>query len=161
MNGDPDLRNPLAERAAADEPRDAATPADRAWAGAAYDGTSEDIGNARRFVVGFLARLREERRLDISSHVTGVAQLVVSELVTNACKYAPGPCVLSVELAGNALEITVWDSDPVLPVARAADPGRVGGHGLEIVGALCGALEAWREPIGKRVKARVPVELVG
>ncbi|WP_434599843.1 ATP-binding protein [Streptomyces sp. A5-4] len=129
----------------------------RAWAGAAYDGTPGAIGDARRFVVGFLAQLTEEHRGEISSRVAGAAQLVVSELVTNACKYAPGPCVVNVELDGPALEITVWDTDPALPVPREAKPGRVGGHGLEIVRALCESFEVLCEPIGKKIKARIPV----
>ncbi|MDJ0467121.1 ATP-binding protein [Streptomyces sp. H27-C3] len=115
------------------------------------------MGDARRFVVGFLAQLTEQRRGEISARVAGAAQLVVSELVTNACKYAPGPCVVNVELDGRALEITVWDSDPALPVTRAANPGRVGGHGLEIVRALCESFEVLCEPIGKQVKARILV----
>ncbi len=90
--------------------------------------------------------------------MTGVAQLVVSELVTNARKYAPGPCGVNIEWAGAVLEITVWDTDPALPVVRAADPGRVGGHGLEIVTALCEGFEVRREPFGKRVTARVLAE---
>lgn len=128
------------------------------WAGTSYDGSPEAIGDARRFVVGFLAQLQEERRAEISPQVTGVAQLVVSELVTNACKYAPGPCVVNVELAGPVLEITVWDSHPVLPVSCATEPDRVGGHGLEIVSALCESFEAQRRPVGKQVKARVSVK---
>lgn len=129
-----------------------------AWAGVAYDGVCEPIAEARRFISGFLTQLQEEQRFEVSSRVAGVVQLIVSELVTNARKYAPGPCVVNVELARPVLEITVWDTDPILPVARAADPGRIGGHGLEIVTALCEGFEAQREPIGKRITARVPVE---
>ncbi|HET6858556.1 MAG TPA: ATP-binding protein [Streptomyces sp.] len=129
----------------------------RTWAGAAYDGTAEAIGDARRLVVGFLAQLIEDRGSEVSSRVAGAAQLVVSELVTNACKYAPGPCVVNVEMIGPVLEITVWDSESALPVAQAAEPGRVGGHGLEIVRSLCESLEVLCEPIGKQVKARIPV----
>jgi two-component sensor histidine kinase len=63
---------------------------------------------------------------------------VVSELVTNALKYAPAPVLLDLRTAGAAVEVVVvvWDCDPVLPVARAADVGRVGQHGLEIVMAV-------------------------
>ncbi|WP_432171804.1 hypothetical protein [Streptomyces sp. 1222.5] len=53
------------------------------------------------------------------------------------------------------MEVQVWDSDPVLPVARAADAGRVGQQGLEIVMAVCEGFEAMREPVGKRLTARL------
>ena len=43
----------------------------------------------------------------------------------------------------------------VLPVARAADAGRVGQHGLEIVMAVAQGFEAQREPVGKRITARI------
>jgi hypothetical protein len=43
----------------------------------------------------------------------------------------------------------------VLPVARAADPGRVGAHGLEIVVAVSQSFEVHREPVGKRTVAAV------
>jgi hypothetical protein len=46
---------------------------------------------------------------------------VVSELVTNARKYAPGPVLMELRVSGAVVEVVVWDSDPVLPVARAAD----------------------------------------
>jgi hypothetical protein len=32
---------------------------------------------------------------------------------------------LELRITGDVVEVVVWDSDPVLPVARAADPGRV------------------------------------
>ncbi|MFJ3811236.1 ATP-binding protein [Streptomyces sp. NPDC090073] len=49
----------------------------------------------------------------------------------------------------------VRDSDPQLPLARAADAGRIGRHGLEIVMAVCQGSELQREPVGKRITARV------
>jgi signal transduction histidine kinase len=61
-----------------------------------------------------------------------LTQLVVSELVTHARKYAPGPVLLDLRVTGAVVEVVVWDSNPVLPAAQAADPGRVGPHGLEI-----------------------------
>jgi anti-sigma regulatory factor (Ser/Thr protein kinase) len=84
-----------------------------------------------------------------------MTQLVVSELVTNARKYAPGPALLELRVAGARVEVTVWDSDPSLPVARAAEPGRVGQHGLEIVMAVAQSFEAHREPVGKRITAGI------
>ncbi|MEV5731245.1 ATP-binding protein [Streptomyces pharetrae] len=93
--------------------------------------------------------------IPVSDRAMGMAQLVVSELVTNAHKYAPGPCLLDLEIIDGAVEISVWDTDPTLPVARAADPGRVGQHGLEIVIGVCRSFEMRREPVGKRIRAAV------
>ncbi|OUC95452.1 ATP-binding protein [Streptomyces swartbergensis] len=58
-------------------------------------------------------------------------------------------------ITGDTVEVVVWDCDPVLPVARAADAGRVGQHGLEIVMAVAQGFEAQREPVGKRITARI------
>ncbi|MGW4564626.1 ATP-binding protein [Streptomyces sp. NPDC004561] len=125
-------------------------------ASAAYEGRhSGDIPDARELARGFLTQVQAEHGFPVSSRAMGVVQLVVSELMTNACKHAPGPCLLDLELIGGGIEVTVWDSDTVLPVARAADPGRVGQHGLEIVMAVCQSFEAQREPVGKRITARV------
>ncbi|MET9513174.1 ATP-binding protein [Streptomyces flavidovirens] len=129
-----------------------------AWAGVAYDGNLGSIGNARQFVTGFLTQLHQEHRIEVCALAVGVAELVVSELVTNVCKYAPGPCVVNVEVADRVLAITVWDTNPALPVVCVSDPGRIGGHGLELVTVMCEGVEARREPIGKRIKARVSLE---
>ncbi|MGW6523582.1 ATP-binding protein [Streptomyces sp. NPDC054962] len=61
---------------------------------------------------------------------------MVSELVTNALKYAPGPILLELCINARAVDIVVWDSDPTVPAAQAADPDRIGQHGLEIVQAV-------------------------
>ncbi|MFG2790246.1 ATP-binding protein [Streptomyces sp. NPDC048419] len=124
------------------------------WAGAAYDGTSDSIGEARRFATDYLRRLAGEGLL-VSTDGVGAVQLVVSELVTNAVKYSPGPCLLDLEPVGDALDITVWDSSLTLPTVAPPEPGRVGKHGLEIVAALSEELQARRTPIGKRITARV------
>ncbi|MEU1042390.1 ATP-binding protein [Streptomyces sp. NPDC005907] len=127
------------------------------WAGAVYDGASESAGEARHFAADFMERLQRAYRLVLSTKVIGAVQLVVSELVTNVCKHAPGPCALDLVLIDRSLEIRVWDSSFDVPVAQAPDPGRVGRHGLEIVTALCGAIDVRREPVGKRVKVRIPL----
>lgn len=77
------------------------------------------MGNARRFVTGFLTQLHRKHRIEICALAAGVAELVVSELVTNVCRYAPGLCAVHVELAGPVLEIMVWDTNPSLPVVCA------------------------------------------
>lgn len=128
----------------------------RAGVSAAFDGT-EPVSEARALAGAFLEELRAVHGLPVSDRATGMVQLVVSELVTNARKYASGPCLLHLEAVDTTVEVTVWDSNPTLPVARATDPGRVGQHGLEIARAVCRDLEVHREPVGKRIKATVVV----
>ncbi|MEW2512860.1 ATP-binding protein [Streptomyces sp. NPDC046870] len=117
------------------------------------DGT--DIAHARHLAAGFLARVQTGHGLPVSKRAMDLTQLVVSELVTNAHKYAPGPVLLDLRVIGDMVEVAVWDSDPTLPIARAADVGRVGQHGMEIVMAVVQGFEAQREPVGKRITARI------
>ncbi|MFJ2645592.1 ATP-binding protein [Streptomyces sp. NPDC087420] len=123
--------------------------------GAAFDGEPGMIAAARRLTREFLTRVQGEYGVPVSSRLVGDTQLVVSELVTNASKYAPGPCLLDLQLLPDAVEITVWDSASALPIARAAEPGRIGQHGIEIVLALCEGFDVRREPVGKRIKVRL------
>jgi anti-sigma regulatory factor (Ser/Thr protein kinase) len=121
----------------------------------ALEGDSHCIAEARHLAAGFLAEVQAEHGLPVTARAMDLTQLVVSELVTNAMKYAPGPVLLDLRIVGGTLEVSVWDSDPVLPIARAADPGRVGQHGLEIVMAVCEGFEVQREPVGKHITARI------
>nr|WP_240529874.1 ATP-binding protein [Streptomyces mangrovisoli] len=104
-----------------------------------------------------MATLPPHQAAQVGERLVGLVQLVVSELVTNARKYAPGPVAMKVCLVGAAVEIEVWDGDPALPAPRAADPQRVGQHGLEIVKAVADSLVVRRESVGKRIIARIPV----
>ncbi|MEU6994120.1 ATP-binding protein [Streptomyces sp. NPDC046465] len=121
---------------------------------AAFDG-SEEIAVARGMARDFLASLQSLHGLPVSARVVGMIQLVVSELVTNARKYAPGPCLLTLGVGEGAVEVTVWDSSATMPVVLAPDASRIGQHGLEIVTAVCRSFEVHREPVGKRIKAAV------
>ncbi|MFF4702837.1 ATP-binding protein [Streptomyces sp. NPDC001288] len=121
----------------------------------ALDGADGCIAHARHRTSDFLARAESAPGRPVPVRTLELAQLVVSELVTNALKYAPGPVLLHLGAADGVLEIEVWDSDPALPLARPADAGRVGQHGLEIVLAVARDVEARREPVGKRITARL------
>ncbi|MGW5069803.1 ATP-binding protein [Streptomyces cyaneofuscatus] len=125
---------------------------------AAYDMDSGEIARARAFVRDFLTDARSLHGMPVSERAMDVTQLVVSELATNVCKYAPGPCLLDLEAGDGMLTITMWDTGSVLPTSRQADPTRTGQHGLEIVLAVCESFEVRREPVGKRV--RVEISLV-
>ena len=139
-------------------PLDEDSTAPDAWAmhtTLALDGDGTCIAAARHLASEFLTSMQTDHGLPVAQRAIDLTQLVVSELVTNARKYAPGPGMMDLRIDGDVVEVTVWDSDPVLPVARAADAGRVGQHGLEIVMAVCHGFEAQREPHGKRITARM------
>ncbi|MFE7168422.1 ATP-binding protein [Streptomyces sp. NPDC057616] len=116
---------------------------------------SEEIAAARDMADHFLTSLQVVHGLPVSKRATGMVQLVVSELVTNARKYAPGPCLLTLEVSEGAVEVAVWDSSTRLPLILAPDPRRVGRHGLEIVMAVSRGFGMHREPVGKRIRAAV------
>ncbi|MFC8372084.1 ATP-binding protein [Streptomyces sp. NPDC057239] len=121
---------------------------------AAFEG-SEEIAVARDLARSFLADLRTVHELPVSERTVGMVQLVVSELVTNARKYAPGPCLLTLGATDGSVRVGVWDSSTASPVVLAPDPARVGQHGLELVMAVCQSFAVHREPVGKRITAAV------
>ncbi|MFH9818222.1 ATP-binding protein [Streptomyces sp. NPDC017230] len=121
-------------------------------ASAAFEG-SEEIAHARDLARSFLTDVQAVHGFPVSARAMGMVQLVVSEMVTNARKYAPGPCLLTLETREGAVEVTVWDSSTTLPSILTTDPSRVGQHGLEIVMAVCQSFAVHREPVGKRITA--------
>ncbi|MFJ4692980.1 ATP-binding protein [Streptomyces sp. NPDC088766] len=121
----------------------------------ALGGNDGCIAEARHHATAFLEQVRDGHRLAVSARATDLTQLVVSELVTNARKYAPGPVLMELRIIADSVEVTVWDSDPTVPAARAADPARIGQHGLEIVKAVTEDLSVHQEPVGKRITARI------
>ncbi|WP_149551991.1 ATP-binding protein [Streptomyces marokkonensis] len=129
--------------------------APRLRASYALDGDGAWIAQARHLAAAFLTRARTEDGLPVSTRAVEVTQLVVSELVTNARKYAPGPVGLDLRLGDDVVEVVVHDGNPAAPVPRDADPGRVGQHGLEIVMAVAQALHVRQEPAGKSITARI------
>lgn len=93
--------------------------------------------------------------LPVSERAMDTVRLVVSELVTNARRHAPGPCLLTLEVRDGAVEVSVWDGDPTPPAILAPDPARIRRHGLEIVMAVCRSFAVHRGPVGKRICASV------
>ncbi|WP_240958508.1 ATP-binding protein [Streptomyces barkulensis] len=127
-------------------------------ASAAYDGDAVMTPAARDLVADFLARAQGERGLPVTAKTTQIARLVVSELVTNVAKYAPGPCLLDAEILGDGLQLTVWDTEAHLPGLATPDTERVGRHGMEIVLALCRHFEISQQTGGKRIRARITLD---
>jgi anti-sigma regulatory factor (Ser/Thr protein kinase) len=96
------------------------------------EGAPHDPFEARRFAQQRLAEW------DVGTTTCDVALLLVSELVTNAIKYAPGPIVVELEVAGEFLRVAVQDRAahavpaPVPIVETTAESGR----GLALVSQL-------------------------
>ncbi|MGW1671348.1 ATP-binding protein [Streptomyces sp. NPDC002324] len=124
-------------------------------AGFALGGDDACIADARHHAIAFLDHAHTDRHVLVSPRARELTQLVVSELVTNARKYAPGPVLMELRIDADSVEIVVWDSDPTVPAARASDPDRVGQHGLEIVKAVTEDLVIEQAPVGKRITARI------
>ncbi|WP_447039121.1 ATP-binding protein [Streptomyces sp. DSM 118878] len=68
-------------------------------------------------------------------HLGEAAELLATELVTNALRHTKGPAALRLRWAGRVLRIGVWDADPTPPepppdaAASYAEEGR----GLDLV----------------------------
>lgn len=120
---------------------------------AVWDRTEGLIADARHAVRTLLAQAghRPDQRSSQD------AQLVVSELVTNAVRHAPGPGALLLEVTpdGAELRITVRDSSPDPPRLQSPDPRRVGGHGLRLITRLCDRLYTVDPGTGKQVVAHL------
>ena len=87
---------------------------------------------ARRFVTGLLARRPYGARVSAED-----AQLVVSELATNAVMHAGTPFSVSIRCDGSAVRISVQDRSSAPPVMREALPtAALSGRGLKLVAAV-------------------------
>ncbi|MBY8877317.1 ATP-binding protein [Actinacidiphila acidipaludis] len=121
-------------------------------AAAAFSGDPAACSRARDFTAAFLRRAaRADDRVQLSR--CGDVVLVVTELLTNAMRHAPGPCALTLELVGVELALTVSDTSAQRPTPQPFAPQRVGGHGLHIVMALAKNVYSRQTPGGKAVRA--------
>ncbi|MEU6478605.1 ATP-binding protein [Streptomyces sp. NPDC047017] len=147
---------PLRQKASDEPDRNGDTPVALRW-NAHWDSGEITAAEARAAVGRFLERVRVTGPAPVPDRVVQDAQLVVSELITNVVRHAPGPCGLSLEAEpeGGIVRISVWDTSPLPPRPRAPDAGRVGGHGLEIVQALSDTVTVTDREGGKQITARL------
>lgn len=121
---------------------------------AAYTG-GEPIAETRDLARSFLTGLRDVHGLPVGERAADVVELVVSELVTNTRKYAPGATRLSLQVRDGRIEVAVWDSNPNPPTILPPGPLRIGQRGLAIVMAVARTFAVQREPAGKRITALI------
>jgi len=102
--------------------------------------------------------LREGMRLArLSEDVRGTAELLVSELVTNAVKYGEPPLWLFIEMRPGLIHASVSDTSTVLPQRRTAAPDAEGGRGLLVLDALAGSWGTVAAEGGKYLWFDLPV----
>jgi anti-sigma regulatory factor (Ser/Thr protein kinase) len=93
-------------------------------------------------------RAREETRKALFgwglSEYTDVAELIVSEYVTNALTHGEGPIKVRISCDGGYLSIEVHDDGPGRPVRRPVTARNESGRGLEVVDGLLGPQGGWR-----------------
>jgi anti-sigma regulatory factor (Ser/Thr protein kinase) len=114
-------------------------------------GTPPSIAQARDFTAAFVGQSQADPRIRPGRR--GDALLVISELVTNVVRHAPGPCEVTLEVTGTELVITVCDTSTQPPTFYPPAPHRIGRHGLEIVLALCTSVDSRPTPQGKAIRA--------
>ncbi|WP_405907597.1 MULTISPECIES: ATP-binding protein [unclassified Streptomyces] len=67
-------------------------------------------------------------------HLTAAAELVATELVTNAVQHTKGPAAIRLRAEGGTLRIGIWDADPTPPrLSRHTAPDAETGRGLALV----------------------------
>jgi anti-sigma regulatory factor (Ser/Thr protein kinase) len=95
-------------------------------------------------------------KAELDDELVHTADLVISELVTNAVQHAgPGQVSLAVRLVEAVLRVEVCDSSPALPRLGLPDRHSENGRGLFLVAALAERYGAEPTPTGKQCWAEI------
>jgi two-component sensor histidine kinase len=94
----------------------------------------------------------------VPADMAHTAELLVSELVTNAITHGRGMVRLSIDCADHSLSVAVSDDEPAPPLVQQEQALSIGGRGLRMVETLAGAWGVRREDEtpGKAVWFRLP-----
>ena len=84
------------------------------------------------------------------------AELLISELATNAMRYGKEPIELQVLLLDDLVTLSVADADPPLPRFRRSSYDDEGGRGLQLVATMASRWGARATPAGKVVWCELP-----
>ncbi|MEU3461099.1 ATP-binding protein [Streptomyces sp. NPDC006733] len=128
---------------------------------AQYGAERSAAGEARELAETFVKELAGLLSVPLRDRFVYDVALVVTELLTNASTFAPGPCLLELEGRPAGVTVAVSDTSTALPRAYPHDPTRIGRHGLEIIHRICADVRIERVPVGKRISAtlRLPTIL--
>lgn len=117
------------------------------------DGRHDDAAATRKEIVSYLRRHGEP-----TSDYAG-AELICSELISNAVRHALGPAWVSLRWLEEYPTLTVTDLGPGFDLhgLQPASDDRTGGRGLQIAGTLAMALKVHRRHQGSAVSSVLPV----
>ncbi|MCK9893075.1 ATP-binding protein [Frankia sp. AgB32] len=102
--------------------------------------------------------LRQGMRMAaIPEDARSTAELLVSELVTNAVKYGQPPLWLLIEMRPGLIHASVSDTSTALPQRRTVAPDAEGGRGLLVLDALAGSWGTVVADSGKYLWFDLPV----
>lgn len=90
------------------------------------------------------------------SRLVETAELLISELATNALRHGRGPIELQVLLLDHLVTLSVTDADPPLPRFRRSSYDDEGGRGLQLVATMASRWGARATPAGKVVWCELP-----
>jgi anti-sigma regulatory factor (Ser/Thr protein kinase) len=94
----------------------------------------------------------------ISSNIADRAELIVSELVTNAVLHAGAGPVVSIRIGGDDVRIEVEDTSATAPVMREYGLDASTGRGLRVVSTAASEWGVHSTAVGKSVWARLSIE---
>ncbi|MFF1546375.1 ATP-binding protein [Streptomyces sp. NPDC058291] len=143
---------PLRKQTADEQGRDEGVPLRY---GAIWGDGAARAADARQALRAFLGHARGTDRTVVPNTLAADAELATSEMITNAILHAPGPCGMTLELTGDELTITVWDSSTEKPAPKKADPRRIGGHGMHLVHTVSDKVVVALRATGKLVTAHL------
>jgi hypothetical protein len=131
-----------------DAPRGRATTWDASWP---LEREPVSVRRARRLVTAQLGDWGV-------GHLSDTAELLVSEVVTNALRHTRGPLRLNLRLNDSRLLCEVEDTESADPVRNVADLDAEGGRGTELLDLLAAAWGSMLTGTGKTVWFELPAE---
>ncbi|WP_067279046.1 ATP-binding protein [Streptomyces jeddahensis] len=120
-----------------------------------FTGGLDCVTGARDATAAFLADLARTRPPESTEAAEDVL-LVANELTTNTIRFAPGPFTLMLRDTGEAIHVSITDTNTASPRPRHPDMSGQGGLGWQVISTLAEHTYVLPEPGGKSVHAILP-----